>query len=54
MATTDETKHRYPAQVTRVGVAGYKGKVDVYEDETAGVKARAAVEDKARRAGKSK
>ena len=50
--TPDGTQHSYPRQVTRVGVAGYKGKVEVFD--TAESKARAEVEDKARKRGTTK
>jgi hypothetical protein len=50
--TPDATQHSYPRQVNRTGVAGYKGKVEVFD--TAETKARAAVEDKARTRGTTK
>lgn len=50
--TPDATQHSYPRQVSRVGVTGYKGKVDVFD--SAETKARAEAEDKARKRGATK
>ena len=52
VGTPDSTQHEYPRQVNRVGVVGYKGKVDVFD--TPESKARAEVEDKARKRGTTK
>jgi hypothetical protein len=52
VGTPDATVHSYPRQVTRVGVAGYKGRVETFD--TAESKARAEVEDKARKRGATK
>jgi hypothetical protein len=53
VGTPDGTQHSYPRQVTRVGVAGYKGKVETFETPET-LKARAEVEDKARKRGTTK
>lgn len=51
-AEGERIRHSYPRQTTRVGVAGYKGNVEVYDDPE--VKARGASEDKARARGATK
>ena len=52
VGTPDGTQHSYPRQANRVGAVGYKGKVEVFD--TAESKARAEVEDKARKRGTTK
>lgn len=51
-AQVESVTHTYPRQAVRVGVAGYKGKVTVYDDPE--TKARGASEDKARGRGQTK